>query len=551
MPPPPVHRRRHNALLANSLRLTYHCLALLKRGVMRWGDLVEDGAIPLVLLELLAPTWQPVYLRRVGEILGSSDQYQGPDLGRWGQLWTSRKMLLFMLHTRRHAPRQPPPVWQAFGRLHLPRWDRDFIQRCPWKKLLVGTRMERLGGKLCPLDCRVEDHEHVFRNCFFSNFMFDTVRRAFGVVQGPSGVAEPSRLLRDHPLLSLTTTQGLLLWAGLKVKWSLRCRAQYQKHMPVLDEFIAGWAGVLRRWRAEVNMSCSRLDLYTFVEILDGWFSDPAMPGIFKGPAHKPTTARPPRASDTLALKEAKWVKYKNGKVQQLAALEQRGWTVAYTDGSAKTVRGWAQAGFGVWFHRGSPRNHSAHVLISEQQSVSRGELRGVLHAVLARRPGERLAVVMDSEYVFKGIMEWSPKRRRHGWRTSSGEVGHRDLWETILWERERAGDELQIHWIPSHLGVQGNEEADALAEAGRMSHPNDERPVAKRPQIEPMWEDLGLEELSSEVSSSQRSEFSSTTVSEAEDMESASTSSEGSEGGGSSSGFSTDVSTNPKRRRG
>ena len=116
---------------------------------MRWGDLVEDGAIPLVLWELLAPTWQPVYLRKVGEILGSSDQYQGPDLGRWGQLWTSRKMLLFMLHTRRHAPRQPPPVWQAFGRLHLPRWDRDFIQRCLWKKLPVGTRMERLGGGSC------------------------------------------------------------------------------------------------------------------------------------------------------------------------------------------------------------------------------------------------------------------------------------------------------------------------------------------------------------------------------------------------------------------
>ena len=65
------------------------------------------------------------------------------------------------------------------------------------------------------------------------------------------------------------------------------------------------------------------------------------------------------------------------------------------------------------------------------------------------------------------------------------------------------------------------------------MSHPNNDRPVAKRPRIEPMWEDLGLEEMSSEVSSSQRSGFSSTTVSEAEDMESASTSSEGSEGGG------------------
>ena len=229
------------------------------------------------------------------------------------------------------------------------------------------------------------------------------------------------------------------------------------------------------------------------------------MPGIFKGPAQEPTTARPQRALDKLALKEAKWGKYKDAKVQHLAALEQRGWTVAYTDVSAKTVRGWAQAGFGVWFHRGSPRNHSAHVPINERQSVSRGELRGVQHAILARHSGERLAVVMDSQCVFKGIMEWSPKWCRHAWRTSSREVWHRDLWETILWERERAGDELQIHWIPSHLGVLGNDEADALAEAGRMSHPNNDRPMAKRPWVEPMWEDLGLEEMSSEVSSSER----------------------------------------------
>ena len=98
---------------------------------------------------------------------------------------------------------------------------------------------------------------------------------------------------------------------------------------------------------------------------------------------------------------------------------------------------------------------------------------------------------------------------------------------------------------------MQGNEEADALAETGRLSHPNNDRPMAKRPRVEPMWEDLGLEGMLSEVSSSERSKPLSTTVSEAEDTESASTSSEGSEGGGSSSGFSTDVSANPKRRRG
>ena len=232
----------------------------------------------------------------------------------------------------------------------MPKWDKDFIRRCLWKKLPVGTRMERLGGKLCPLDSKVETHEHVFRHCFFSSFLFDTVRRAFGLVPTPSGAVEPSRLLHEHPLLSLTTTQGLILWAGVKVQWNLRCRAKYQKKAPVLDEFIAGWATVLRRWRSERDMSCARSDLHRFVGILDGWFDNPHMPQNFKSKLMPPTNAQPPKRQDKLALKEAKWGGYRDAAVKRLASLEEDGWTVAYTDGSSKMVRGWRQGGYGVWF---------------------------------------------------------------------------------------------------------------------------------------------------------------------------------------------------------
>ena len=77
-----------------------------------------------------------------------------------------------------------------------------------------------------------------------------------------------------------------------------------------------------------------------------------------------------------------------------------------------------------------SDRNFAAHVPVTERQSVSHGELRGVLHALLHSKPGERLVVVLDLLYVYRGIVHWLPKWRRHGWRTLSGEVGHRDLWE-------------------------------------------------------------------------------------------------------------------------
>ena len=116
------------------------------------------------------------------------------------------------------------------------------------------------------------------------------------------------------------------------------------------------------------------------------------------------------------------------------------GWVVVYTDGSAKRVRGWMHAGYGVWFGQHNSRNFRAHVPAHERQSISRGELRGVLHAMLSRAEGERMVVVVDSEYIFKAITVWTEKWKRHGWRTSSGEVGHRDLWEHIDLLRGEAG---------------------------------------------------------------------------------------------------------------
>ena len=195
----------------------------------------------------------------------------------------------------------------------------------------------------------------------------------------------------------------------------LRCRAKYQKKAPVLDEFIAGWATLLPRWRAERDMFCARVDLHRFVGILDSWFDSPLMPKLFQTQPKPPTNARPPQQQDKLALKEAKLGGYRDAEVKRLALLEEEGWTVAYTDGSSKMVRGWRQGGYGVWPAGASDRNHAAHIPESERQSVSRGGLRGVPHAILQCRPGERFVVVLDSEYVYKGIMEWSAKWRRQG----------------------------------------------------------------------------------------------------------------------------------------
>ena len=138
------------------------------------------------------------------------------------------------------------------------------------------------------------------------------------------------------------------------------------------------------------------------------------------------------------------------------------------------------QAGYGVWYGPHNTRNFSAHVPAHERQSISRGELRGVQHAMLSRAVGEHMVIVLDSEYVFKGITIWTEKWKRHGWTTSTGEVGHRDLCEQIDLLQRMWGEQLQVRLVPSHLDVEGNEAADELAGKGRGLHPNNLLPLSK-----------------------------------------------------------------------
>ena len=201
-----------------------------QRGVFRWCDLVGGKTIPAVLVQKLAPTWQAVYKGCVQEVLGMyAPLPASPLLDTWAQQWSRRSMLLFLQHRTRPEARQPPEVWRIFRKLCLPKWDLDFVGRVLWRKLPLRVRMERLGEKQCPLDGKVEveDHAHVLKNCDFSVFTFDTVRKAFRLVEWEGRRLEPSRLLLKESAVSLQCTQGLVLWAALKAQWKIHCASKY------------------------------------------------------------------------------------------------------------------------------------------------------------------------------------------------------------------------------------------------------------------------------------------------------------------------------------
>ena len=83
--------------------------------------------------------------------------------------------------------------------------------------------------------------------------------------------------------------------------------------------------------------------------------------------------------------------------------LEAKQWMLVGTDGSAKQVRGWLQADYGAWFGEADQRNVALPVPATERQSVSMGELHGFVHALQRPRAGEKMLVVLDSEYVYEG----------------------------------------------------------------------------------------------------------------------------------------------------
>ena len=108
----------------------------------------------------------------------------------------------------------------------------------------------------------------------------------------------------------------------------------------------------------------------------------------------------------------------------------------------------------------------------------------------------------MDVEIVFKGITLWMYKWRRHGWVGAAGPVGHPDLWQQSYALTLMHADALSFQWVPSHIGIEGNEAADRLAELGRLQHSHNATQVQKRRCLaegRAAWLRLGLEEMFSD----------------------------------------------------
>jgi ribonuclease HI len=135
---------------------------------------------------------------------------------------------------------------------------------------------------------------------------------------------------------------------------------------------------------------------------------------------------------------------------------------VVYTDGACK-----GNPGPGGWGALLRWREHEKELFGGERATTNnRMELTAVIEALSALKPGCRVALYTDSEYVRNGITTWIHGWKQRGWRTADKKpVKNVELWQRL--EALAAQHDVQWHWVRGHDGDPGNERADALANRG------------------------------------------------------------------------------------
>lgn len=142
-----------------------------------------------------------------------------------------------------------------------------------------------------------------------------------------------------------------------------------------------------------------------------------------------------------------------------------------YTDGGCEPnpgVGGWAA----VLLFKGKEREIFGGAVASTN---NRMELTAAIEALRTLKRPCSVVMHTDSQYVQRGVTEWMAKWKRRNWRSTTGPVKNRDLWEALDAELQR--HRVQWKWVRGHAGDIYNERCDELAgeaiAAVRLNSPN------------------------------------------------------------------------------
>ncbi|KAG2138711.1 ribonuclease H-like domain-containing protein [Suillus bovinus] len=152
---------------------------------------------------------------------------------------------------------------------------------------------------------------------------------------------------------------------------------------------------------------------------------------------------------------------------------EEIGYDVVYSDGACKgNGQPGSVAGVGVWWGWNDPRNIAERC--PGDQTNNRAELIAIVRtletAPFSQRP---LMIKTDSKYSIQCFESWFSKWSANGFRAANGQpVKNAELIRylaALLYARERAGPKVVFKHVRGHVGIEGNECADRLANDGTL----------------------------------------------------------------------------------
>jgi len=137
---------------------------------------------------------------------------------------------------------------------------------------------------------------------------------------------------------------------------------------------------------------------------------------------------------------------------------------IIFTDGAASGNPGPGGWGAVVVFPSGEVKElggGSAHATNNQM------ELMAAVKAIdFIREKTEPVLLYSDSTYVLRGISQWIHAWRRRGWKTADGkDVQNQGLWQDLD-QSVSVLNGVEWKYVRGHVGVPGNERADAIATA-------------------------------------------------------------------------------------
>lgn len=132
---------------------------------------------------------------------------------------------------------------------------------------------------------------------------------------------------------------------------------------------------------------------------------------------------------------------------------------VMYTDGACRGNPG--PGGWGVIL---SYRDRNKKLSGFDPQTTNnRMELTAAIEGLRALSRACDIELNTDSKYVLQGISEWIESWKSNGWKTAAKKpVKNVDLWQSL--DEQVKKHRINWHWVKGHVGIEGNEMADQLA---------------------------------------------------------------------------------------